>query len=518
MSDHTEPTSTYPKPPPIRVRIEKGPSGRDEYVFTRPFRCGRDPSCEVQLSDTAVSRFHAEVWFSDGQWWILDLQSTNGSYLDGKRVERAPILTVGRVQLGDDGPVLRLTVESIAANEVVVAPDGTLQKDNRQPVGPASIEHYQEHYFQDTTDGDVGEHTMMIRQAFKNVQKRQRGRFFAVVSLLSCLVLVVGIYAFYKHQQVSKQKMLAEEIFYAMKSTELEFAPLIKMARDNRDVQTIAQIKQYRARRKVMESKYDKFIEALEIYKKNISSEERLILRVARIFGECEIKMPDGFVKEVLNYIEKWKASSRIKNAIQLAHQRGYTRRIAETFLAYDLPPQFFYLALQESNFEVEACGPVTRWGIAKGMWQFIPSTAENYGLRTGPLVHLRRPDPRDERHSFKKSTTAAAKYIKAIYDTDAQASGLLVMASYNWGERQVNRLIKKMPENPQERNFWQLLEKYKKQIPLETYDYVFHIFSAAVIGENPQLFGFDFRNPLPILTGSCNPNTANHNSLISDP
>jgi hypothetical protein len=34
-------------------------------------------------------------------------------------------------------------------------------------------------------------------------------------------------------------------------------------------------------------------------------------------------------------------------------------------------------------------------------------------------------------------------------------------------------------------------------QIPKETYDYVFYILSAAVIGENPRLFGFDFENPL---------------------
>ncbi len=497
MAEPIEDTSIHAKPPAIRVQIEKGVADREEYLFNGPFRCGRDPSCEVRLSDTAVSRFHAEIWFADGQWWILDLQSANGSFLDGKQVDRTPILTLGRLQLGEGGPLLRLTVEGVAAAEGLETTQSPAPIADRKPARPTSIEHYQEHYFDDKADGEVGEHTMMIRQAFKIVQKRQRGRFGAVIALLSCLVLAVGIYAYYKHLQVSKQKLLAEEIFYAMKTMELEFAPLVEMARKSRDAQTLAQIRQYRVRRQAMESKYDKFIEELEIYKKKISPEERLILKVARIFGECEIKMPAGFVKEVLKYIEKWKASPRMKNAIQRADRRGYTRRIAETFRSHHLPPQFFYLALQESNFEVEACGPATRWGIAKGMWQFIPSTAENYGLRTGPLRHLRRPDPQDERHSFKKSTAAAAKYIKAIYNTDAQASGLLVMASYNWGERRVNRLIKTMPENPQERNFWQLLEKYKKRIPLETYDYVFHIFSAAVIGENPRRFGFDFDNPL---------------------
>ena len=155
------------------------------------------------------------------------------------------------------------------------------------------------------------------------------------------------------------------------------------------------------------------------------------------------------------------------------------------------------YLGLQESNFNVGACGPPTRFGIAKGMWQFIPTTARSYGLRTGPLAELQQFDPGDERHDFLKSTQAAAEYISYIYNTQAQASGLLVMASYNWGENRVIKLINTMPENPKERNFWCLLSKYRSNIPQETYDYVFYIVSAAVIGENPRLFGFDFDNPL---------------------
>jgi hypothetical protein len=79
----------------------------------------------------------------------------------------------------------------------------------------------------------------------------------------------------------------------------------------------------------------------------------------------------------------------------------------------------------------------------------------------------------------------------------DAQASGLLVMACYNWGEDQVLPLVRAMPANPRDRNFWKLLTVDRKKLPQETYDYVFYIASAAVIGENPRLFGFDFDNPL---------------------
>ena len=191
------------------------------------------------------------------------------------------------------------------------------------------------------------------------------------------------------------------------------------------------------------------------------------------------------------SYIRRWQSTGRFTRAVQLAAQSGYTVPIAREFLRYNLPPQFFYLAMQESDFDPYRSGPPTYKGIAKGMWQFIPETGEKYGLRIGPLAGLRRPDPADDRHNWQKSTAAAARYIKDIYATDAQASGLLVMASYNWGENRVVNLLRRMPANPRERNFWKLLEKHRDQIPAETYDYVFYMISAAAIGENPRLFGF---------------------------
>jgi hypothetical protein len=228
-----------------------------------------------------------------------------------------------------------------------------------------------------------------------------------------------------------------------------------------------------------------------------MTEQDRLIMRVARIFGECEIAIPPGFSAEVQEYIKKWQSSSRMRKALQLAREKGYPKTIADEFLSQDLPPQFFYLALQESDFDAYTSGPPTRLGLAKGMWQFIPRTAVKYGLKVGPLADLPRPDPGDDRHNYVKETKAAAQYIKDLYSTDAQASGLLVMACYNWGEDYVLPLVRSMPQNPRERNFWKLLELYKDKLPGETYKYVFYIFSAAVIGENPKLFGFDFESPL---------------------
>jgi hypothetical protein len=71
-------------------------------------------------------------------------------------------------------------------------------------------------------------------------------------------------------------------------------------------------------------------------------------------------------------------------------------------------------------------------------------------------------------------------------------------MASYNWGEGRVVKLLRSLPANPRERNFWRVLQRYRQQVPNETYDYVVSIVSAAAIGENPKLFGLNFDNPLP--------------------
>ena len=217
------------------------------------------------------------------------------------------------------------------------------------------------------------------------------------------------------------------------------------------------------------------------------------------MFGECTVSMPKGFTETVKQYIRYWQSTPKFRTDIARALSRGYVEGIRDTMLANGMPPQFFYLAMRESDFETQICGPDTRSGIAKGMWQFIPATAMKYNLRTGPLVDVRRADPLDERHNFGKSTGAAARYLRDLYTSEAQASGLLVMACYNWDENKIRDMLNKMPENPRERNFWKLLGK--NTIPQQTYDYVFSIVSAAVIGENPRLFGFNFDNPLQTTT-----------------
>ena len=337
-------------------------------------------------------------------------------------------------------------------------------------------------------------------RAFAQVQTRQKRKYGMIIVVLVCCILAAGTYAVYEHRELKRQRAMAEEIFYSMKSLDVDIANLERMVQDSNSQQGTDVLQKYESRRKQMQKNYDQFLATLHVYNPKMTEQERLIMRVARIFGECELDMPPDFMAEVNKYIGYWQSSGRFVTSIQSAKDNGYVPTITKELLDRGLPPQFFYLALQESNFDPYISGPMTRKGIAKGMWQFIPETAVKYGLKVGPLVDLRRPDPGDDRHHYDRETQAAARYIKDLYSTDAQASGLLVMACYNWGEGQVLPLVQSMPANPKERNFWQLLAKHRDQIPKETYDYVFYIVSAAAIGENPRLFGFNLDNPLAAL------------------
>jgi len=504
-------------PPLLKVSIETAPGTLQEFRFTESFRIGRSEDCQLCIQDEFVSRVHAEIRVQDGEWWVRDLGSSNGVYIADQRVDRIRVQQAMTIRLGIAGPELKLQLEKVAAPQnrrsnildryreryfgrsTTAKPHAESSVTAEQPqVGNDTVARYIDHYFgKAAQDAPVGQHTMYVRQAFAHVQTKQKRKYGKIIAALGLLVMAAGAYAIYEHNQIRRQRATAAELFYTMKSLDLDVANLERVVADSHSQAGAEEIRQYRDRRDEMEKNYDRFLSTLHVYNPKMTEQERLVLRVARIFGEFELDMPSDFTGEVINYIKRWQSSDRFAKAIQTAQANGYTSTIPRELLAQDLPPQFFYLALQESNFDPYISGPMTRKGYAKGMWQFIPETAVKYGLHLGPLVDLRRPDPSDERDQYEKATKAAARYLKDLYSTDAQASGFLVMACYNWGEDQVLPLVRSMPANPRERNFWQLLAKHRSQLPQETYDYVFYIVSAAVIGENPRLFGFDFDNPL---------------------
>jgi len=466
----------------ICVQVGGASGGPKQYQFQTGFSIGRSSACEVQIDDEHVSRSHAAVEFRGGQWSIRDLGSSNGIYLGDQRVDRIVFDKPLTISLGIAGPKVSFDLFSAAVDE---------------PAAGEATQWLDRHLSEIPAGQVVSDQTLAIRKALQRVQRKHRWQYIVIIGLLAALVISASGYALFLRRQLNANMRLARDLFYSMKAIDLGLAKAEQNLSVSEDRRGREAVREYRQKRERMEADYGRFVTALNVYDARLSPRDRLILRVTRIFGESELEIPPDFVSEVGLYISKWQASGRYQRAITLAKQNGYDRAIQKEFLSLDLPPHFFYLAMQESDFDQYNSGPPTRKGIAKGMWQFIPETAVKYGLRIGPLMDVRRPDPADDRDHFDLATKAAARYIKDLYTTDAEASGLLVMACYNWGDDRVLPLVRSMPDNPRDRNFWKFLERFRKNIPQETYDYVFYIVSAAVIGENPRLFGFNFDNPL---------------------
>lgn len=469
-----------------------------QHIYPERFTIGRHSECNLKILDEDVSRHHVECYPARTRWVVRDLQSTNGTYLNGKLIKEAPLPDEAILQLGDEGPTLTLRHLTEKQPEPEPQPD-PVSGPEKKTVTEADVI---DHYLSDKPVENMGEHTLMVRGVIQKAQKKQSRRYTSIIAGFAALAVIMLGILIIQQSRLQKAREIAVDMFYDMKTLEVQVARAEESIQRAGTLSRITDINSKRTQLVEMERKYQNYLQELDSagwFKRNLSDKQKIILAVAREFGECEIELPDGFAKEVENYIAKWQSSDRLNNAIARMKQQGYRDAILNALQANHLSTQFAYLPLQESNFRHDAIGPETRFGIAKGAWQFIPQTATQYGLKIGPLAGVRKFDPADDRFNFTKSSQAAARYLKDIYSQEAQASGLLVLASYNWGDNRVRKLIKQMPANPKERNFWKLIQQYK--IPQETYDYVFYIYSAAVIGKNPRLFGFDFDNPFEVVS-----------------
>ncbi len=132
------------------------------------------------------------------------------------------------------------------------------------------------------------------------------------------------------------------------------------------------------------------------------------------------------------------------------------------------IPSDLLYLACVESSLNPWAKSPAK----AAGMWQFLASTAKEYGLEVGTEV--------DERYNIEKATRAACRYFKkalARYGGDWPS----VMASYNAGMTRITDQLREQ-DTDGALDLW---------LADETMRYTFRIMAMKMIMENPQKYGF---------------------------
>jgi serine/threonine protein kinase len=165
-----------------------------------------------------------------------------------------------------------------------------------------------------------------------------------------------------------------------------------------------------------------------------------------------------------------------------------YAPFISDSFRARGLPPMIgLYIAMTETGYQ--PC-----WGFVaggRGLFGFLPQTAERYGLSL---------QPEDQRCDPRKMSTAAAKYIDVltrIYGSSAGGVTLAILA-YNAGENRVSSARTDLfARGIDPDSFWTLLDHQSQlSLPLlpESQAYLPRFFAYAVIGEYPEKFGLDIQ------------------------
>lgn len=184
-------------------------------------------------------------------------------------------------------------------------------------------------------------------------------------------------------------------------------------------------------------------------------------------FADKKISLDDNDMWERLD--RELAAMSYTHGNTLLAIKRAnrYFPVIAPILKEQGVPADMIYLAAIESTLNPFAVSPAK----AGGMWQFMPSTAKEYGLEVSNEI--------DERYDIEKATRAACKYLKNAYAKYGNWES--VAASYNGGMARITNELAAQ----------QATSAYDLWLADETMRYMFRLLAMKMIMENPSDYGY---------------------------
>lgn len=181
--------------------------------------------------------------------------------------------------------------------------------------------------------------------------------------------------------------------------------------------------------------------------------------------------LPVTYNKKVSKWIHYYQTNGRKWFREWLERSTQHMPPIQKELQQAGLPQDLAYMVMIESGFSANAVSSAQ----AVGPWQFIETTGNRYGLTRNWWL--------DERRDYHKSTLAATRYLRDLYQEFG--SWYLVAASYNMGESGLRKQITRHGT----KDFWTLIRA--KALPAETEEYVPKILAAMLIAKAPNLYGF---------------------------
>lgn len=155
-----------------------------------------------------------------------------------------------------------------------------------------------------------------------------------------------------------------------------------------------------------------------------------------------------------------------------------YLHLILNEIEAKNIPGELALLPVVESAFRPDAYSPAD----ASGLWQFIPSTGNDFGLQQNEWY--------DGRRDVYASTKAATTFLKNLGDS-FDGDWFLALASYNYGKGNVIKSITRNEEQALPTDYWSL------HLPKETSDYVPRLLAIAKLFANAEEYDIPLQ-PIP--------------------
>jgi soluble lytic murein transglycosylase-like protein len=473
------------------LRRRDGPLRETSYrIRVDVFHVGRDPDNDLVIegSDAAiVSAHHMEIRRRENTYRLVDLDSTNGTYLDGQRVREALLQNNALITLGPGGPQFQF--------ELQLGGQTDLKQTLRLPVTPSQLPAEPPSQVSIViSDPSTGKEHELLKEAVKRARQARRSGIGGQTSIIMREMLDKAL-----HRSSRKFKITIGMLVFALMGVTAYAGWTINGLKKQKN-QIDLEISQVEAELQSAgddDAKHvDELLEKLNGYQKQaLAMQKTLLYRLGvrnpdqdfveseiqallKEFGAEEYRISKEFTEQVRRFIRQYQERDRAHMERALGRSRKELEAVRRQLEADKLPPDLAYMVLVESAF----IGGSTSSAGAAGLWQFTPATARAYGLKVGDGV--------DERLDAKKATAAAGRYIRElILDFGSGSSVMLALAAYNSGPGKVKRAIRTVEDPIKQRDFWYLYRT--KVLPAETREYIPKTIGVIIIGRHPARFGF---------------------------
>jgi pSer/pThr/pTyr-binding forkhead associated (FHA) protein len=443
-------------------------------------RIGRAPDNDVVIegADSAVvSIYHAEISRESGVCRVRDLDSTNGTWVNGERIIEAEIVPPTVLRLGTQGPEFSLLLEETAP----AALDRTIEMmpgaTELCPAAASAVSDHEELLSSAVVrarriraHGMTGQTLTIMRDVVEQALRQSRRRLRLLGYSLLAALLTVSSAAIWKIAVLQREKRGIDAHI-----RELE-AQLQKSSQPADTDRLLSELGDYQNEAESLQRSLLYRIGGPRDQGDFVTHELRALMAE---FGAEVYSIPPDFIARVNYYIEQYQGPDRPLVVRALGEAGAQLQTMRRILQEEQLPADLAYIPLVESAL---ATGPKSAAGAA-GPWQLTKSTAKAYGLLVDGTI--------DERKDLVKSTRATCKYLRdLILDFGAGSSVMLALAAYDSGTPRVKQAVAKTVRDPiKQRNFWYLYRV--RALPLETREYVPKVLAAILIGRNPRHFGF---------------------------